>query len=266
MTSPTAYTVPIPGGQLAFQEYGEGPPLLLLHSEYLSHVTWRGQINPFANHFRLITCDLRGHGASSVTPERYSPGQFVEDVRRLIDWLGLERVMVMGHGLGGIVAQELAIRIPSRLDALVIADAPYAARATFYDQLNQRVTQAARAWVGPEYLIRRLNASGSPQFRDYVAREIARHSADRANFDNIYQMLNGFDHREMLASIQCLSLILVGERSQSLHAHARFMNESIRGSFYGVVLGAGHMLHWDNPALFNGIVLEFLQGAAALNA
>jgi pimeloyl-ACP methyl ester carboxylesterase len=262
----TPLTIPIEGGQLAYQEYGEGLPLVLLHSEYLSHSTWRGQINPFASHFRLITCDLRGHGASSVTRGRYSPALFADDIRRLIDWLGLERVMVMGHGLGGVVAQELAIRYPTRLDALIIADAPYSARATLYDHLNQRVTKAARNWVGPEYLIRRLNASGSPHFRDYVLREIARHSADRDNFDNIQQSLNTLDNRETLAAIQCLSLILVGERSQSMHAHARFMNEAIRGSFYGVVLGAGHMLHWDNPALFNGIALEFLQGAAALNA
>lgn len=265
-TGESMETVAVQGGQLVYQDYGEGVPLVMLHSEYLSHGVWRGQVNPFSHKFRMITCDLRGHGDSVLASEPCTPLLMAQDVIALLDALRLDRAMIIGHGLGGIVGQEIAIQYPERVDALVIADAPYCARATLYDRLNARVSRAAQNWVGVEYVMKRLHATSSTAFRDYVNREIARHRDNPQNFAHVQHLLDHFDNRDRLSQIQCLSLILVGEHSQSMHSHARTMNEAIQGSFYGVVLGAGHMLHWDNPALFNGIVGEFLDGAAALNA
>lgn len=250
-------------GTLSYHEYGEGFPLLLLHGEFLSRATWRPQINAYANRFRVITCDLRGHGESLVTPEPYSVQRYAEDVLTLMDALAIERVLVCGHALGGMVAQELAIRQPTRIDAIVLADTTYNLRATWFEALGSQLQK----WAGLEALLKRYAELDCPaSVRDDLHREVARHMRQRENSRNIREAMLSFNNHDRLSQIRCLTLILVSEGNQMLHRPARVMNEAIKGSFYGVVLGARQMPHWDNPALFNGITLEFLEGAAALNA
>lgn len=254
----------IQGGELAYHEYGEGAPLILLHGEYLSHSAWRGQINAFANHFYTITYDQRGHGESTITRGRYHVSQFADDLFRMMDALKLERALLCGHSLGALVAQEAALRQPDRIGAMVLAEGFYSPRATWLDSVGSSLNWAASQMLGHDYLLRRLHTTRGSGYNDYIAREIARHTADYDNYLNIRQMMLAADYRAQLEHIRPLTFILVGENSGLIHRQARLMNEKIKGSFYGVVLGAGHMPHWDNPALFNGITLEFLQGAADL--
>lgn len=249
---------------MVYHEYGEGDPLLLLHGEYLSHSVWRGQINGFANRFHVVTCDLRGHGESSVTRDPYSVALMAEDVLRLMDRLGFERVMLCGHSLGGLIALELALRYPDRLGALVLAETFYNARASLLDSVGVSLNGMVAQVLGNEYLLRRRFATTNAAFSDYMQREITRHLSDLENYQNIRRMLLAVDVQARLSEVKTLTLILVGEHSGLIHRQARHMNETIKGSFYGVVINAGHMVQWDSPALFNGITAEFLSGAADL--
>lgn len=256
--------LPIAGGEMVYHEYGEGDPLLLLHGEYLSHSVWRGQINSFANRFHVVTCDLRGHGESSVTHDPYSVALLAEDVLRLMDVSGFERVMLCGHSLGGLIALELALRYPDRLGALVLAETFYNARASWLESMGVSLNGMVAQMLGHEYMLRRRFATTNAGFGDYVQREISRHLSHPDNYHNIRRMLLAVDVQARLAEVKTLTLILVGEHSGLIHRQARHMNETIKGSFYGVVINAAHMVQWDSPALFNGITLEFLSGAADL--
>jgi len=257
-------TVAIDGGQMAYHDYGEGEPLLLLHGEYLSHSVWRGQINTFANRFHVITCDLRGHGDSSVTRAPYSVALLADDVLRLMDALGLDRVMLCGHSLGGLVALELGLRYPDRIGAQVLAETFYNARASWLDSVGVSLNGVVAHMLGHEYTLRRRFATINSGFSDYVQREITRHMSDPDNYQNIRRMMLETDVHARLAEVKPLTLILVGEHSGLIHRQARHMNETIKGSFYGVVINAAHMVQWDSPALFNDITAEFLSGAADL--
>ncbi len=257
-------TIAIDGGQLVYHDYGEGEPLLLLHSEYLSHSVWRGQMNAFTSHFRVVTCDLRGHGDSSVTRAPYSVGLLADDVLRLMDALDIERAMLCGHSLGGLVALELGLRCPDRIGALVLAETFHNARASWLDSLGASLNGVVAQMLGHEYALRRRFATTNGAFGDYVQREIKRHTSDLDNYQNIRHMMLEADYTARLPEVKPLTLILVGEHSGLIHRQARYMSEAIKGSFYGVVLNAGHMVQWDSPALFNGITTEFLSGAADL--
>jgi pimeloyl-ACP methyl ester carboxylesterase len=98
------------------------PPLLLLHGwAYAGHLTWHKVIPVLAEHFRLFVVDLRAHGKTDRVRGRYDIADCADEIAGVLDALGLERVPVVGYSMGGMVAQSLAIRHPSRVSRLVLA-------------------------------------------------------------------------------------------------------------------------------------------------
>lgn len=108
-------------------EYGTGAPIVCLHGWPQDGRAW-GRVAPLlADRFRLICPDLRGFGASDAPRAGYGTDDLVDDVLALLDALGLERVHLLGHELGGRIAFHLAARAPHRVDRLVTLNAlhPY---------------------------------------------------------------------------------------------------------------------------------------------
>jgi len=101
----------------------EDPPLLLLHGLTGSGRDWDGLTPAFAASWRTYAADLRGHGDSPKSPP-YSFEVMRDDVIQLLDELGLERVTLVGHSLGAVLAYLLALKQPDRVHALVLEEPP----------------------------------------------------------------------------------------------------------------------------------------------
>jgi len=100
----------------------DAPKVLLLHGWlYDSHMTWHRVTPLLAERHRVITVDLRNHGKSDRIRGRFEVAELADDVARLLDSLGVGPVPVVGYSLGGMVAQELALRSPARVTSLVLA-------------------------------------------------------------------------------------------------------------------------------------------------
>ena len=100
---------------------GRGPPAVLLHGGALTARTWDYVAIALRSDFRLVTLDMRGHGASDWADD-YSIGSYVTDVVAVIDGLGIERARIVGMSLGGTVACEFALRHPDRTESLAMVD------------------------------------------------------------------------------------------------------------------------------------------------
>ena len=99
----------------------EGAPVLVLsHSVGLSMALWEPQMEVFSRDFRVLRYDHRGHGGSPVPPGPYRIEDLGQDLVRLLDRLGLERVAFCGLSLGGMVGMWLAANAPERVDRLVL--------------------------------------------------------------------------------------------------------------------------------------------------
>jgi 3-oxoadipate enol-lactonase len=111
--------------RLAHQVSGdpEAPPMLLLHALGERGASWAPVTARFAERFRVIAPDLRGHGDSDW-PGSYSFQLMCDDVLGLFDLLGLEKVTLVGHSMGASVAYLVAMRQPARVERLIIEDAP----------------------------------------------------------------------------------------------------------------------------------------------
>lgn len=103
------------------EETGTGPPLLMIMGLGASTETWAGQREAFAAHHRLVLFDNRGAGRSGAPPPPWTVPAMAADARAVLDALGIARADVLGVSMGGMIAQELAIRHPERVARLVIA-------------------------------------------------------------------------------------------------------------------------------------------------
>ncbi len=113
------------GVRLRVAEHGEGPPVLFVHGIFFDHTTWSGVARALGEEFHAVALDLPGFGESEKPPPArfpYGVDAFTEAVADLYAGLGLGRVPVVGHGLGGAVALTLAARHPELVSQLVLVD------------------------------------------------------------------------------------------------------------------------------------------------
>ena len=137
------------GLALFYEEAGEGePPIVLVHGWCCDHTYFAPQFERFASGgHRVVAVDLRGHGRSDKPQQDYTIQLFADDLAWTCHRIGVEKPVVVGHSLGGVVAFDLAARYPDMLSAVVMLDAgvvlPSAARAaipSLLEELRARTT------------------------------------------------------------------------------------------------------------------------------
>ncbi len=109
------------GIELRIEEVGTGPPLLLIMGLGASLETWIAQRDVFATRYRVILFDNRGAGESECPPPPWTVPEMAADAIGVLDALGIARAHVVGVSMGGMIAQEMAIRWPERVDRLIVA-------------------------------------------------------------------------------------------------------------------------------------------------
>ena len=112
--------VTVNGTHLYYERAGTGHPLVLIHGFTLNTQMWEDQFAVFAQHYQTIRYDMRGFGRSALPAEE--PFTAVDDLRALLDALGVSRTFVLGLSLGGSVAIDFALAYPERTSALVLVD------------------------------------------------------------------------------------------------------------------------------------------------
>jgi len=118
------------GITLAYSRFGKGTPLVLLHGYPLDHTIWQEIIPHLENDFDILLPDLRGFGESEAVGSDFSINDMAGDIAGMLDQLGIEKVVIAGHSMGGYIALEFACALPDRMNALglissqTLADTP----------------------------------------------------------------------------------------------------------------------------------------------
>jgi len=257
-----------------------GRPLFLVHG-------FTGARHDFDDHlaaladagWHVVAPDQRGHGASDKPDGEldYSLDVFASDLLALADALGWERFSLLGHSMGGMVAQTVALRAPERLDALVLMDtchgpvqidpvlangAAELAREAGMDALADAMAAAA---PGPleTPAAARLRTERPDLVDDWDRRLRATSGAMYAAM--ISEMLGQDDRLDDLRSLDVPTLVLVGEEDTPFLAPSRRMVEAIPGARLEVVPDAGHSPQQEHPEAWSKALLGFLaerQGTA----
>jgi 3-oxoadipate enol-lactonase len=255
-----------------YEVRGSGPPIVFLHAAIADSRMWEPQWTSFAAGHRLLRLDLAGFGR---TPIERLPLTHARDVVGLLDGLEISAAGVVGASLGGRVALEVAVARPDLVRALVLVDSglpgvEWSAAVRAYgaaeDEAVTRGDLAAateinlRMWVdGP----RRAAADVDPGVRAAVAEMLGRALELQAPYwERLKEELLVPDVAERLPEVRAPTLVLVGEEDvDDMQALARKFAAGIPGARLATIPGAAHAPSLEQPAAFDGLVLEFLAGA-----
>ena len=113
---------PITGIRCWYEDRGQGAPVvILIHGWSANHTRWSRVHERLVEKYRVIHYDLRGHGLSEKEPQRdYSLGAYVLDLLGMMNALGVDRAVLAGHSMGGMIAQQFALAFPERVEKLVL--------------------------------------------------------------------------------------------------------------------------------------------------
>jgi len=256
------------GAVIAYDVYGEGEPIVLLHGIFVSRSQWEAQVEVLSRSYKVITCDLRGHGESSRDREGYAIETLAGDVVGLLDHLGIEQAVCCGHSFGGLVAQDLAIRHPSRVKGLILAETLYGVASTPLEAAMAASSAVVARLFEPEWMLSAFAAYFGALSWGGTARlasEAGLHIKDESNAYNILLSSLRFDSRWRLHRIACPTLVLVGQipHIPQVMLHSLEMRCRIPRATLEVIPFAGHLIHWDNPLAFNNAVVRFMKRLAS---
>lgn len=257
------------GASLAFDRLGQGPTVVLLHGVGGQRHAWteRGSATLAAlarRGFETYAVDLPGYGDSHQPPAA-TVGDMADT---LADWMQsrqLDRAVVVGHSMGGMVAQEMAARHPHRVAGLVLActsaafgRADGAWQAQFVaDRLAPLEAGLSMADVASRLVPSMLGENPDPLAASRAIEMMSQVPA--MTYRASVQALVRFDRRETLGAIAVPTLCLAGERDTTAPAKVlQKMCERIAGAAFQVIAGAGHLANLERPAQFNQALGEFL--------
>lgn len=226
---------------------------------------WAGQVAPLAaNGRRVVSIDLRGHGESARAGAPFTIAQMCDDVTHVLDELSIERAYVCGHSLGGMVAQTLALRQPSRVSGMALLDATYGLRSTASDAFVLAFTNAIlrlstvewQAELFARSLTRYTPLDCADAVRAYVQHEMATHIADPDNYRAIWRAISEFDSRARLHEIACPVTIFVGELNPRTHAQPREMARRMSNATLVTISDAASLVNLENSIVFEVELLK----------
>ena len=250
-----------PGGlMLPHDRIGAGPPLLLLHGALVDRAYWRDRLPALSAVHDVIAPDLPGHGASPPLDGPTSVAAMARAVLATLDELGLPAVAILGHSLGGMVAQELALTAPGRVKALVLADTWCRPRGYLGEPIPFR-TAYLHLWLRalPVAVMVELMALGvalrTPAIVPYARDTMARYCGERESFLHIWDAATDWDSDARIGAIACPTLVVASDGYPFTAVQSRRLAAGIPGARLAVLPGTRHLLNWDNPAPFAAPVL-----------
>ena len=251
----------LPGVRIWFKDTGgSGVPVVFLHAASGSSQVWEHQIPAFtAAGYRFIAYDRRGWGRSLIGPSGVQPGTALDDLHRLMDYLGVDRFHLVATAAGGSLATDYALSFPQRLRSLVIANNVGKIEDEEYLEMvsSLRPPQFSDMprWfreLGPWY--RAANPDGTRRWREFERR--SRLEGPVPDTEPIRNRLTF----SVLERIEISTLLITG--GADLFAPPplqRFYKAHIKNSESLIVPDAGHSVYWEQPEIFNRAVLEFIR-------
>ncbi len=245
------------------------PPLLLIRGLGRTHEHWLDLATLLERRFRLVLMDNRGVGRSSVPRPPYSTAEMADDAARVLDQARIERAHVFGMSLGGMIAQELALRHPTRVDRLALGcttagrraghGAPLRSVARLLGAMRfgaeRAVAHTAPIVVTPAFLARRPDVLATWQ---RLARE---RPLTRRGVLGQLLAASRHDTARRLDRIHAPTLVLSGDADALMPVeNSRYLARAIDGAELELLAGSGHDFTTELPDASAALIERFLLG------
>ncbi|GAA2295660.1 alpha/beta hydrolase [Streptomyces kunmingensis] len=259
----------VAGAVLRHDDHGPsaGVAVVLVHGHPFDRTLWRPQVEALvAAGYRVITPDLRGYGASDVTPGSVPLSRFADDVAALLDHLGIGRAVVGGVSMGGQIAMEFHLRHPRRTRALVLSDtsapAETAEGRALRNRLADRLLAEGMNGYADEVIDKMLADYNVTALPDVAAHVLAmmRATDPRGAAAALRGRAERPDYRDSLAAARVPALVVVGaDDAYTPVAEAESIARLVPDATLAVIDKAGHLPGAEQPERFNSVLLDFLR-------
>jgi epoxide hydrolase 4 len=270
------------GVRLHYVTQGEGPLMLMLHGFPEFWYSWRHQIPEFAQYFKVVALDLRGYNDSDKPEDKsaYVMDEFVKDIRGVIQGLGYEKCILVGHDWGGAIAWNFAYTYSEMLERLIILNLPHPAK---FSQGLLSIQQLLRSsyifffqlpWL-PELMIKNSNyAAVAKAFKGMAVDKNAFSQADLDAYKNaaaktgaLTAMLNYYRNifRQRILKtnwgiLTVPTLMIWGEKDTALGKELTYGTEAYVQDFQiKYIANCSHWVQQEKPDLVNQYIREFLR-------
>ena len=246
---------------LAYQRKGQGPTLVLVHGYLAGSAIWAAQIEAFCGDYDVICPDLAGFGASADLTALDSIQGHARLVLDLLDSLQIDRFDLLGHSMGGMIVQAMAVLAPARLRNLILyGTGPQGVLPGRFETIAQ--SRARITTQGLAATARRIAATWFLLGEQAAGFDLCHRLGQQAQVQAALASLTAWeswDGRPALRDITARSLVLWGSHDRSYDwSQPEALWRGIADADLAVVPNCAHNVHLEKPALFNSLVSDFL--------
>jgi pimeloyl-ACP methyl ester carboxylesterase len=251
------------GVRIYWEEHGTGPPILMIMGLSFTHEMWHRMVPALAQHYRLVMFDNRGMGRSDVPKGRFSIPQMATDAVAVMDAAGVRSAHVLGASMGGMIAQELALRIPHRVCSLMLG-------CTSHGGLISR-------WPDFRYRPRNMNFSermarerslndllyADTTMRELIEEDLTIRSTCRWTREGFLKQFGAillWSSYFRLPRIHVPTLVVHGDQDRLIPPeNGRVVAQRIPGARFVLIPNAGHIMMTDQPERCLAEIMGFLK-------
>ncbi|MCB0348346.1 MAG: alpha/beta hydrolase [Bdellovibrionales bacterium] len=256
-----------------YQLYGQEtkPKLVLLHGLMGYGQNWRTIARHLEPYFHILTYDQRGHGKSFHPDSDYGPQNYADDLNKILQELGWNKIILMGHSMGGRNAIYFAHQFPKTVEALIIEDIGPESSSSSIHRLEEIIESVAVPYSSKKEAKDDLLHKHSPTLAQFLISSLEEVNGEvvwRLSKRGILQSLySGREqsHWKEWQGISAPSLVIRGEKSTDLDKETFQKMLSTNPNAKGVEIAkAGHWVHFEQPDAVTSAVKDFLEGIKLL--
>lgn len=216
----------VDGSSLFYTVIGEGTPIVFIHPPVLTSANFKYQIEGLSQNFQVITFDIRGHGKSHFSSKPITYQLIVEDIKKLLDHLEIDKAIICGYSTGGSVALEFFLTFPNQASGgIVISGMP-----DVYDEyLRKKITIGIKlAKAGAKSFLACSFSLSNSNTKDIFKKMFT--EARQGDIKNIEQYLSyslQFDCSHQLGKIDHPILLVYGIKDKTFHHYAKLLHEKL---------------------------------------
>lgn len=237
---------------------GEGPPIVFIHPPLLTSANFMYQINELSQKFKVITFDIRGHGRSPYSNQAITYPLIVEDIRELLDHLGIKKAFISGYSTGGSILLEFLLTHGDRsLGGIVISG-----MSEVNDlYLRQRISLGVRLAKARTLPLLTLaitwgNSDTQETFRKMYKEAL---KGDARNIKQYYDYSLQYNCTNQLENIDLPILLVFGTKDKSFHQYANLLQERLPNSDLKFIKKEKHQLPTKAATELNQMITQFIE-------
>jgi 3-oxoadipate enol-lactonase len=251
------------GIDINYEIEGDGPVVTFSHSLACNLSMWDEQVRALKGRYRVLRFDTRGHGQSGAPAGAYSLEQLSDDLKALLDGLGIPATHFVGLSMGGMIGQVFALKHPAMVQSLVLCDTtsryPAAAAPIWEDRIKAVGAKGMEPMVAPT-LERWFTAPFRARRQDLMERVGTMiRSTPAPGYIGCCHAIPKINVTERLRDVRCPALVIVGEEDPGTPVEmARDIHAALPAAELAILSRASHLSNLEQPEEFNRVLGGFL--------